>query len=65
MMGLTEIPRRVKEWQRPRQVAAMAGSGQLPTTGRAWFGTSPGAVGNANSLPIMNPITEYPNGYVR
>jgi len=40
-------------------------AGRVADNGQGIVFQEPGAVGNANSLRIMDPTAQYPNGYVR
>jgi hypothetical protein len=57
-------------------VAAEDGTGSIPglkdgwqgrtaDNGKGWVWQEPGSPGNANSLRVMDPTPQYPNGYTR
>jgi RHS repeat-associated protein len=39
--------------------------GRAADNGKGWVWQEPGAPGNANSMRVMDPTPDYPNGYVR
>jgi hypothetical protein len=39
--------------------------GRIADNGKGWVWQRPGASGNADMMRVMDPMEQYPNGYVR